>query len=73
MDPFNLSNSTMHSDLPMGNALFTPIVFGASVYDQEYLNSLDDDTREYVLNHTSDFQSRDEVIEFVNRIHNSEG
>lgn len=69
MDPFNISNATFYSSMPMSNFIFLPGIIGASDEDKEYLNSLDDDTREYILNHSSDFQSRDEVIEFVNRLH----
>ncbi len=72
MDPFNLSNSTFYSEMPMSNIAFSPVIFGATYEDREYLNNLDDDTKAYILNHTSDFQSRDEIIEFVNRLHEKE-
>lgn len=69
MDPFNLTNATLFSNMPMNNFLLVPGVFGANNEDNEFLNSLDYETREYVQSHSSDFQSRDEVIEFVNRLH----
>jgi hypothetical protein len=35
----------------------------------DYLNSLDSDTRDYVLNHSGEFSTRIDLIDCVKRLH----
>ena len=37
--------------------------------DDSYLNSLDSDTRDYVIKHTADTRTRQDIINCVNRLH----
>lgn len=58
--------STMQS---FGGVPFFPGVFASLQEGDEYLASLDSDTRDYVLKHTDEFRSRSDIIECVNRLH----
>lgn len=49
-------------------------VFIAGIFDtnqdrDDYLDSLDSDTRDYVINHTGEFSSREDLMNCVRRLH----
>lgn len=48
--------------------LFYPGIFNTEREGNDYLDSLDSDTREYVVNHTDEFSSREELLACVNRL-----
>jgi hypothetical protein len=52
-----------------GSIPFFPGVFASAQEGDEYLASLDSDTRDYVLKHTDEFRSRSDIIECVNHLH----
>lgn len=52
---------------PLYPALF-PGVFDSVQSETDYLSSLDSDTRDYVVKHTGEFSSRDEIIRCVNEL-----
>lgn len=52
---------------PLYPALF-PGVFDSVQAESDYLSSLDSDTRDYVVKHTGEFSSRDEITKCVNEL-----
>ena len=48
---------------------FAPGVFPNIKESDDFLSSLDSDTRDYVLKHTDEFRTRSDVIDCVNRLH----
>jgi hypothetical protein len=54
---------------PFGGFIFVPGVFSSVEEGNDYLNSLDSDTRDYVLKHTSEFSSKMDIIDCVNKLH----
>lgn len=57
--------------IPLGNVYpgFIPGVFTSAQDRDEYLSSLDSDTRDYVLKHTGEFSSKADLMECVNKLH----
>ncbi|NLP33588.1 MAG: hypothetical protein GX359_00095 [Clostridiales bacterium] len=51
-----------------GNYTFAPGVFPTREDSDSYLASLDSDTRAYVLEHTDEFRSKEDIIECVNKL-----
>ncbi len=70
MDPtqnqFTTSNTTI---LPFGSYMFIPGIFDSDQDRDSYLSSLDSDTRNYVLKHTEEFQSRQDILDCVKELH----
>jgi len=54
---------------PFGNFIFVPGVFETIEGEHDYLSSLDSDTKNYVMEHTSEFRSKADIIECVNKLH----
>ncbi|HKM05286.1 MAG TPA: hypothetical protein VJZ04_11990 [Lachnospiraceae bacterium] len=52
---------------PLYPSLFSG-VFSSAQESNDYLSSLDSDTRDYVIKHTSDFNSKDELIKCVDEL-----
>lgn len=46
-----------------------PGFFDSNQDSEDFLSSLDSDTRDYVLKHTDEFSNRDDLYECVNRLH----
>ncbi len=65
MSPFQ---STIGSQ-PFSGGLFLASIFANAQEQDDYLASLDSDTRDYVLKHTDDFRTKDDIIDCVNRLH----
>ncbi len=70
MDPFipippaqPISNS-----VPTDNYLIYPSVFISLNEKNDYLNSLDSDTRDYVLKHTDENRTRADIIDCINKL-----
>jgi hypothetical protein len=55
--------------LPLGGYIFAPGIFLSEVEGNDYLSSLDSDTRDYVLNHTDEFCSRQDIEDCINDLH----
>jgi len=56
------------SSVPTDNFFLYPAVFLAVNEENDYLASLDSDTREYVLRHTDENRTRADVIECINKL-----
>jgi hypothetical protein len=54
---------------PFGGFIFVPGVFASVDEGNDYLSSLDSDTRDYVIKHTGEFSSKADIIDCVNRLH----
>lgn len=54
---------------PFGNNIFLASIFVNSEEQSEYLASLDSDTRDYVLKHTDEFRTKQDIIDCVDRLH----
>jgi hypothetical protein len=54
---------------PYMNSVYFARIFTSKDEEDEYLASLDSDTRDYVLKHTDDFSSKSDLIDCVNRLH----
>lgn len=54
---------------PSGTFILVPGLFETVEDENTYLSSLDSDTRDYVIKHTSEFSSRADIIECVNKLH----
>ena len=52
-----------------GNYAFAPGVFPTDKDGDDFLASLDSDTRDYVIKHTDQFRSKEDIIECINRLH----
>lgn len=48
---------------------FIPGIFASTQDRNDYLSSLDSDTRDYVLKHTDDFSSKADLMECVSKLH----
>lgn len=48
---------------------FVPGVFVNYRDENDYLSSLDSDTRDYVLKHTDEFRTRQDIVDCVNKLH----
>lgn len=44
-------------------------IFPSASDERDYLNSLDSDTRAYVISHTDEFRSMGDIVDCVNRLH----
>lgn len=70
MDPNQFTPSSSNSTfLPIGGITFIPGIFGSVSEGDKFLNTLDSDTRDYVLKHTDDFRTRQDIIDCVNSLH----
>ncbi|MDD3172892.1 MAG: hypothetical protein PHF63_04410 [Herbinix sp.] len=54
---------------PNNDVVFVPGIFASYEEVNDYLSSLDSDTRDYVIKHTSEFRSRADIIDCVNKLH----
>lgn len=54
---------------PYMNSVYFASIFSSKDEEDEYLASLDSDTRDYVLKNTDDFSSKSDLIDCVNRLH----
>ncbi len=49
---------------------FAPGIASDPKDEDEYLASLDSDTRDYVLKHTSETRSQQDIVDCINKLHN---
>lgn len=68
MDPLT-STQPIFTSQPYGNNLFLASIFTNIEEQESYLNSLDSDTRDYVLKHTDEFRSELDIKNCINRLH----
>ncbi|MBE5965787.1 MAG: hypothetical protein E7255_02270 [Lachnospiraceae bacterium] len=52
-----------------GAYAFAPGIFPTKEDSDSFLDSLDSDTRDYVIKHTDDFRSKEDIMECVQRLH----
>jgi hypothetical protein len=64
MQPFGQVYPTIQ-----GTGFIMPGIFPTFDDENDYLSSLDSDTRDYVVKHTDDFRTRQDVIDCVYRLH----
>lgn len=65
----DLNNTTpIITSMPPLYPAFVPGVFESMQEGNEFLDSLDSDTRDYVVKHKDTFNSKDELISFVNKL-----
>ncbi|HWT73781.1 MAG TPA: hypothetical protein VN258_03540 [Mobilitalea sp.] len=62
------TGQTVFSSQPFGNNVFLASVFTNMDEQNNYLASLDSDTRDYVLKHTDEYRSQQDIIDCVNRL-----
>lgn len=72
MNPFTFTpqvppNSTVQ---PISSYMFAPGIFFTPNDENDFLSSLDSDTRDYVLKHTDEFRTRDDINECISKLHN---
>lgn len=71
MDP-NFTLTPIQSAIasqPFSNGVFLTGIFTNAQDQDEYLASLDSDTRDYVIKHTDEFRTKADIIDCVNRLH----
>lgn len=51
------------------NVALFPGIFSTFEESNDFLSTLDSDTKDYVLKHTSDFSTRGELMECVRKLH----
>lgn len=51
-----------------GNYAFAPGIFPTREDSDSFLASLDSDTRDYVIKHTDEFRTKEDIIECINRL-----
>lgn len=71
MDPVQFGTATNPMLNPTSSFMFVPAVTNNTNAAEDYLSSLDSDTRDYVLKHTDDFRSRQDIEDCVYRLHHS--
>ena len=70
------SNQPIANDLPLlssqmlGSAALIPGIFPLAESEDDFLSSLDSDTRDYVMKHTNEFRSKNDIINCVNKLRN---
>lgn len=71
MDPnfFLAPNQDVLGGQSYVNMAYFSGIFPSATDEKDYLNSLDSDTRAYVINHTDEFRSMGDIIDCVNRLH----
>lgn len=53
----------------MSGYMFAPGIFFNSEEENNYLSSLDSDTRDYVMKHTDDYRTRGDIEECISKLH----
>ncbi len=71
MDPMQYSSSLIPAYVPYGSFAFAAGVFLNDADRDDYLSSLDSDTRSYILNHPEEFGTRQKIEDFVSQMHRS--
>ncbi len=66
--PFASVNSPVY--FPIYGYGFIPGIFLDDNERDDYLSSLDSDTRDYVLKHTDEFRSRQDIEDCINKLRN---
>jgi hypothetical protein len=71
MEPFTPipPTSTNPSFQPTGAFVFAQGIFNTDAEGNDFLSSLDSDTRDYVIKHTDEFRTRNDIFDCVNRLH----
>lgn len=70
MDPMLPGTSYPTSAVqPFSSYMFAPGIFFSANESDEFLSTLDSDTRDYVMKHTDDFRSRQDIEDCLNRLH----
>lgn len=67
MDPFNSHTNDIPIPMVQINSGFIQGAF--MEYGDDYLNSLDSDTKDYVLKHTDASRTRQDIINCIEKLH----
>ncbi|MGF7146017.1 hypothetical protein HNQ56_004465 [Anaerotaenia torta] len=71
MDPISFTSAAAYPTfLPTYGYFFAPGIFLNEMEGNNYLSSLDSDTRDYVLKHTDEFRSRQDIEDCVSKLRN---
>lgn len=70
MDPIPFASVNYPVFLPIYAYGFAPGIFIDDSERNDYLSSLDSDTRDYVLKHTDEFRSRQDIDDCIYKLHN---
>jgi hypothetical protein len=68
MDPIPFASVSYPAFFPIYGYSFAPGIFINDNDTDRYLSSLDSDTRDYVLKHTDEFRSRQDIENCVNKL-----
>lgn len=68
MDPLFPSNPSP-AIIPISSFMFAPGIFFTDTEQNDFLSSLDSDTRDYVVKHTDEFRTRQDIDDCINRLH----
>lgn len=52
-----------------GSYIFAPGVFMSEDERKDFLSSLDSDTRDYVIKHTDEFRTKQDIADCIERLH----
>lgn len=71
MDPLSspIPTQPIITSQTYGNNLFMASMFASSEEENDFLASLDSDTRDYVLKHTDEFRTKQDIIDCIDRLH----
>lgn len=70
MEPIEVFPSGQPVPVLQPSGGFIPGIVANIGNGEDYLASLDSDTRDYVLKHTSEPRSQQDIIDCVNKLHN---
>jgi hypothetical protein len=54
---------------PYTNSIYFTSIFTSKDEEEDFLASLDSDTRDYVLKHTDDFRTKEEMLDCIRDLH----
>lgn len=71
MDPIIPTLATMSNPMmqPVSSYMFAPGIFFTPEDGDKFLSGLDSDTRSYVLNHTDEFRTIEDIRDCIDRLH----
>jgi hypothetical protein len=70
IDPnYPVTPSQSITSLPYYNSIYLSAIFATPQEQADYLASLDSDTREYVVSHTSEFRTREDIDDCIRKLH----
>jgi hypothetical protein len=71
MDPVQFGTSMNPMLQPTSSIMFAPGIVNKVFSADDYLASLDSDTRDYVLKHTDESRTKEDIEDCIYRLHHS--